>query len=294
MSLTRPRTLSYDAFKPFSHGFFEFVGWKWVCISTMKAVILCGGKGTRLREETEYRPKPMVPIGNRPILWHIMKTYAAHGVSEFILCLGYKGDSIKQYFRDYLWTTDDVSLQLGRNPSVHFHDGHDEQEWSVTLAETGEDTMTAGRIARIRRHLGDDEEFFLTYGDGVGNIDISATLAFHRRHKKWLTLAAVHPPGRFGELGLAEDCTVRQFNEKPQTESGWINGGFFVASTKIFDYLENSDKVMFEQEPIRKIAEAKQLMAYLHEGFWQPMDTYQEYLYLNRLWNDGNAPWKIW
>lgn len=260
----------------------------------MKVVILCGGKGTRLREETEYRPKPMVPIGGRPILWHIMKTYAAHGFNEFILCLGYKGDIIKDYFRNYLWMSGDVSLRLGREPGVRFYDKHGEENWSVTLAETGENTMTGGRIERIRRHLGDDEEFLLTYGDGVGSVDINASIAFHRKHQKLLTLTAVHPPGRFGEIGFSSDNNVHAFNEKPQAEGGWISGGYFVASSKIFDYLRDTDDVMFEQEPMRKIAADNQLMAYKHSGFWQPMDTYQEFLMLNRLWDEGKAPWKVW
>lgn len=260
----------------------------------MKVVILCGGKGTRLREETEYRPKPMVPIGNHPILWHIMKTYASYGFKEFILCLGYKGEIIKDYFRNYLWMAGDVTLKLGRNPSVRFHDNHDEQDWSVTLAETGSETMTAGRLKRIQRYLKDDDTFLFTYGDGVGDIDIPATLDFHRSHGKLVSLTAVHPPGRFGELGLEGDGVVREFNEKPQAEGGWINGGFFVASTKVFDYLEDSDAMMFEQDPIRQIAAEGELRAYKHRGFWQPMDTYQEFLLLNRLWNEGKAPWKRW
>jgi glucose-1-phosphate cytidylyltransferase len=260
----------------------------------MKAVILCGGKGTRLREETEYRPKPMVPIGGRPILWHIMKIYASHGVTEFILCLGYKGDIIKDFFRNYLWLTNDVTLSLGRKPGVQFHTRNDEEDWKVTLADTGEETLTAGRIKRIERYLGNDENFFLTYGDGVGNVDISATLDLHHRLGKTLTLTSVHPPGRFGELGFSGDNTISQFNEKPQAEGGWINGGFFVASRKLFSYLDEADKVMLEQEPIRKIASEGQLAAYRHTGFWQPMDTYQEFQLLNRLWDSGQAPWKTW
>ena len=260
----------------------------------MKVVILCGGKGTRLREETEYRPKPMVPIGGRPILWHIMKTYAAQGFDEFILCLGYKGDMIKDYFRNYQWMSGDVTLRLGPDSEARFHDKNEEEHWSVTLADTGEETMTAGRIERIRRHLGDDEEFFITYGDGVGSIDIQASLDFHRAHGKHLSLAAVHPPGRFGEFTPAEDGSVLSFNEKPQTEQGWINGGYFVASTKIFDYLHNADTIMFEREPMQSIAADGQLQAFRHEGFWQPMDTYAEYLLLNQLWNQGKAPWKTW
>jgi len=260
----------------------------------MKAVILCGGKGTRLREETEYRPKPMLPIGDRPILWHIMKTYASHGVKDFILCLGYKGDMIKDYFRNYQWMANDVTLSLGRKPAIKFHSHHGEEDWTVTLADTGEETMTGGRISRIEKYLGDDEDFFLTYGDGVGSVDIGASLKRHQQSGKILTLTAVHPPGRFGELGFGENDTVREFNEKPQAEGGWINGGYFVANRKLFPYLKDSDAVMLEQEPIRKIAAEGQLLACRHEGFWQPMDTYQEFLLLNRLWNEGKAPWKIW
>ena len=261
----------------------------------MKVVILCGGKGTRLREETEYRPKPMVPIGNRPILWHIMKIYASHGYKEFVLCLGYKGDMIKEFFRNYLWMTTHVTLRLGRNPHVKFHSRHEEEDWTVTLADTGEETLTGGRIHKIKQFIGDDPDFFLTYGYGVGNIDIPASLAFHRKHGRKLTLPAVRPPGRFGELGIAADGRVEQFNEKPQTTEGRISGGFFVASRGIFDYLDdNSEQIMFEQQPIRAMARDGQLMAFPHDGFWQPMDTFTEYNLLNRLWAAGNAPWKNW
>jgi glucose-1-phosphate cytidylyltransferase len=261
----------------------------------MKVVILCGGKGMRLREETEYRPKPMVTIGNRPILWHIMKIYAAHGFNEFVLCLGYKGEVIKDFFRNYLWMTSHVTLRLGRQPDVQFHNQHGEEDWKVTLADTGEDTLTAGRIRRIKPFIGDDPEFFLTYGDGVGNIDIPASLAFHRKHGKKLTVAAVRPPGRFGEMGLGKDGRVLEFNEKPQTSEGRINGGFFVASRSVFDNLEDdADHVMFEQKPMQTIAREGQLMAFLHDGFWQPMDTFTETTLLNRLWAEGKAPWKTW
>ena len=260
----------------------------------MKVVILCGGKGTRLREETEYRPKPMVPIGNRPILWHIMKIYAAHGHKDFILCLGYKGEMIKDFFRNYLWATSDVTLRLGRKPGVQFHNHHDEEDWSVTLADTGEDTMTAGRIAKIKSHLGDDSDFFLTYGDGVGNVDINASLKFHKQHGKILTVTAVHPPGRFGEMGVAPDGRVLQFNEKPQAAEGRINGGFFVASRRIFDHLNDCENIMFEQRPIQALTTAGEVMAFPHDTFWQPMDTYSEYNLLNRLWSNNQAPWKIW
>lgn len=260
----------------------------------MKVVILCGGKGTRLREETEYRPKPMVPIGNRPILWHIMKTYATQGHKEFILCLGYKGEIIKDFFRNYLWMMSDVTVRLDQKSKVTFHSHHGEEDWTVTLADTGENTMTAGRIRRIRKYVEGDKDFFLTYGDGVGNVDVNAELDFHRKHGKILTLTAVHPPGRFGELVVDEDNDVKQFNEKPQVEGGWINGGFLVASQKVFDYLPESDEVMFEREPMRKIVADHQVKAFHHRGFWQPMDTYQEFTLLNLLWNEGKAPWKIW
>jgi glucose-1-phosphate cytidylyltransferase len=260
----------------------------------MKVVVLCGGKGTRLREETEFRPKPMVPIGDHPILWHIMKTYATHGHKEFILCLGYKGDIIKDYFRNYLWMSSDVTLLLGRKPSVRFHNHHAEEDWSVTIADTGAETQTAGRIRRIQKYLGADREFFLTYGDGVGDVDINAALAFHRQHGKKLTLTAVRPPGRFGELGLQTDGTVTEFNEKPQVSGGRINGGYFVASPDIFPYLGDSDQTMFEQEPLRRLAAESQLVAFRHDGFWQPMDTFQEFTFLNKLWAEGRAPWKIW
>lgn len=262
----------------------------------MKAVILCGGKGTRLREETEFRPKPMVPIGDRPILWHIMKTYAAHGIRDFILCLGYKGDIIRDYFRNYLWNSSDVTLSLGRQPAVRFHAPHEEEDWTVTLAETGAETLTAGRIFRIRKYLGDEADFLLTYGDGVGNMDIAGSVRWHRAHGRIATLTAVHPPGRFGELSLQDDA-VSQFNEKPQVESGWINGGYFVLNQKVFDYLGDAaeaDRTMFETAPLQALAREGQLMASRHDGFWQPMDTYQEFVLLNRLWSAGQAPWKIW
>ena len=260
----------------------------------MKVVILCGGKGTRLREETEFRPKPMLPIGNRPILWHIMKIYAAQGHQEFILPLGYKGEMIKDFFRNYQWLTNDVTVRLGRRASCRFCNRQDELDWSVTMADTGEDTLTAGRLKRVQHYLANAKHFFLTYGDGVGNVDVNAALAFHKKHGKVLTVTAVHPPGRFGEMGLAGDAAVTEFNEKPQVEAGWINGGFFVASRKLFDYLEGSDNLMLEQQPMRRLVAEGQLMACQHAGFWQPMDTFTEYTLLNRLWSSGKAPWKVW
>jgi len=260
----------------------------------MKVVILCGGKGTRLREETEFRPKPMLPIGGRPILWHIMKIYARHGFNEFILCLGYKGEVIRDYFRNYLWNSSDVTLEIGGGSPPVFHQVPEENNWKVTLAETGEETLTAGRIKKIRPYLGEDKNFLLTYGDGVGDVDVSACLAAHIRHGKILTMTTVHPPGRFGEAALTEEGAVTSFNEKPQTEEGWINGGFFCASTRIFDCLNEYGDVLLEKEPMQKLARDEELHAYRHQGFWQPMDTFQEYTRLNALWAGGNAPWKVW
>lgn len=259
----------------------------------MKVVIFCGGKGTRLREETEYRPKPMVPIGHRPILWHIMKLYAHYGHKEFVLCLGYKGEIIQNFFRNYPWMTSDVTLRLGES-KVKFHDHHPEEDWAVTLADTGEETMTARRLKKIERYIGTDETFLLTYGDGVGDVHIPSVIAQHQRQRALLTVTAVHPPGRFGDLNLDEGDRVTGFNEKPQAEGGWINGGFFAVSRRVFDYLENVDDVMLERGPLGDLAAKGDLAAYRHEGFWQPMDTYQEFLFLNRLWRENRAPWKIW
>jgi glucose-1-phosphate cytidylyltransferase len=260
----------------------------------MKVVILCGGLGTRLRQETEYLPKPMVPIGGRPILWHIMKTYAHYGHKEFIICLGYKGEMIKEYFRNYLWMSSDVTLSLGRKPKLVFHNNHQEEDWQVTLAETGDETATAGRLKKIQPYLGGDKEFLFTYGDGVADVDVNAVIEFHRRSAKLLTLTAVHPPGRFGDLGFEGEALVASFQEKAPAEGGWINGGYFVASHLVLDNLDDCEKIMFEQEPIRALASAKQLAAYRHSGFWRPMDTYQELLQLNKLWDEGRAPWKCW
>jgi glucose-1-phosphate cytidylyltransferase len=260
----------------------------------MKVVILCGGRGTRLREETEFRPKPMLPIGNRPILWHIMKTYAHHGHKEFILCLGYKGDMIRDYFRNYLWNTCDTTLRLGPDPAIRFHTHHEEEDWTVTLADTGEDSMTAYRIRLIEKYLGADDTFLLTYGDGVGNIDITASIRFHAKSGQICAMTAVHPPGRFGELGLDDSDRVHGFNEKPQAEGGYINGGYMVCSRRLFAYLPDDPAMMLEQDPMRKLTADRQLAAFRHEGFWQPMDTFQEFNLLNSLWEKGNAPWKVW
>jgi glucose-1-phosphate cytidylyltransferase len=260
----------------------------------VKVVILCGGKGTRLREETEFRPKPMVPIGERPILWHIMKTYAHYGFNEFVLCLGYKGDMIKEYFRNYLWNTCDATLDLGPNPKVEFHTRHTEEDWQVTLANTGEESLTGTRVLAVRNYIGDDDAFLLTYGDGVGDVNIPASIEQHRASGKVCTLTAVHPPGRFGELSLDEQSQVLGFNEKPQTEIGYINGGYMVCNRQLFDYIAPHGDVMLEQEPLRTLAGEGGMGAYKHDGFWQPMDTFQEFTLLNQLWREGAAPWKVW
>ena len=260
----------------------------------MKVVILCGGKGTRLREETEFRPKPMVPIGPRPILWHIMKIYAHYGHAEFILCLGYKGEMIKEYFRNYSWNTSDVTLTLGASPSLEYHSKNLEEHWKVTLVDTGEESMTAYRIRQIERFLGPDDNFLLTYGDGVGDVNIPASITHHLETGKTCTLTAVHPPGRFGELGLNDEFTITGFNEKPQAEGGYINGGYMVCRRELFDYVTDDPSVMFEQAPLQNLTAAGELGAYRHDGFWQPMDTMLEFNLLNELWRSGKAPWKIW
>jgi len=260
----------------------------------MKVVILCGGKGTRLREETEFRPKPMVPIGDRPILWHIMKTYAHYGHTDFILCLGYRGEMIREYFRNYLWNTSDVTLRLGRSPAVKFHDQMEEENWSVTLAETGEESLTGERVKRIQRHLSPGEPFLLTYGDGLATIDINASIAAHQAAGKICTISAVHPAGRFGALRIEDDSRIHTFNEKPQFEEAYVNGGYMVCDHRLFDYLKAERSVMLEREPMQKLTQDHQLNAFKHEGFWQPMDTYQEAQHLNTLWSEKRAPWKVW
>lgn len=260
----------------------------------MKAVILCGGQGTRIRDANEALPKPMLPIGGKPIVWHIMKSYAAHGFSDFVLCLGYKGWVIKEFFLNYRAMTNDVTVHLGREQGVEIHGNHSEEDWSVTLAETGEDTMTGGRVAAIRKWVQEDDLFMLTYGDGVSDVDIGRLVEFHRSHGKIATVTAVRPPGRFGEMTMT-DGLVREFNEKPQSAEGFINGGFFVFDTKrIWDYLQGGASEVFEKEPLRKLAADGQLVAFHHTGFWQPMDTYREYLLLNELWANGKAPWRQW
>lgn len=257
----------------------------------MKVVILCGGKGTRLYEETEYRPKPMVPIGGRPILWHIMKRYAHYGHSDFVLCLGYKGDMIKDYFRNYRWHAGNIELKVGDSQSVRFLDSNDEASWKVVLAETGKESMTAYRILQIKPYVEMDDVFLLTYGDGLGDVDINAAISFHREHGKTCTITGVHPPGRFGELGIGAGDLVSEFNEKPQASSGFINGGYMVCNREIFDYLPDDPTVMFEHAPMKRIVAEGQVAVYRHTGFWQPMDTLAEHRFLNKLWDEGKAPW---
>ncbi len=257
----------------------------------MKVVILCGGLGTRLREETEFRPKPMVPVGPRPILWHIMKYYASFGHKEFILCLGYKGEVIKDYFRNYNWNTSDVTLKLGRNPEIRYHNSHDEEDWTVTMIDTGQATQTGGRLKRALEYINDDT-FLLTYGDGVTDSNINDSIEFHRRHGRLATVTAVKPSGRFGELAMDGE-TITAFREKPEKESAYISGGFFVLNRDIKSYL-GDDTCVFEREPLENLTKDSQIHAWKHDGFWQCMDTLREQEILTRIWNTGKAPWKIW
>jgi glucose-1-phosphate cytidylyltransferase len=260
----------------------------------MKVVILCGGKGTRLREETEFRPKAMVPVGGQPILWHIMKMYAHFGHREFILCLGYKAEMIREYFRNYLWNTCDATLKLGRAPHVRFHNRHEEEDWSVTLANTGDETLTGYRVKAIQKYIEPGETFLLTYGDGVSDIDINESIRSHENAGKICTISAVHPAGRFGALMIDGGGTIHTFKEKPRFEAAYINGGFMVCDYRLFDYVTADPDLMFEQKPISDLVRDKQLNSYKHESFWQAMDNYQEMQYLNQLWQTGEAPWKVW
>jgi glucose-1-phosphate cytidylyltransferase len=261
-----------------------------------KVVILCGGQGTRIREASESLPKPMLPIGGKPVVWHIMKIYAAHGFRDFVLCLGYKGWVIKEFFLNYETMTRDITVRLGGGKSnVTLHgDERNEENWSITLAETGETTSTGGRVAAIRKYVEDDDFFLLTYGDGVADVNVSKLVEFHRERNPVVTVTAVRPPGRFGELGIGEGSRVNEFNEKPQATGGFINGGFFVCDAKrIWQYLGGPDEPL-ELAPMRKLADDNQLVAYPHTGFWQPMDTPREYALLNEMWSSGEAPWKKW
>lgn len=257
----------------------------------MKVVILCGGLGTRLREETEFRPKPMVPVGERPILWHIMKTYAHYGHKDFILCLGYRGDVIKEFFRNFHWNTSDVTLNLGAEPRIEYKSTHDEEDWNVTLLDTGQNTLTGGRLGRALAHV-DDEEFLFTYGDGLTDSDINATIRAHQESAALATLTAVQPAGRFGEM-IIEGGKVMAFNEKPNQQAAPINGGYFVLNKKIGAYI-SGDECVFEADVLPRLSAEGKLNAVVHSGFWQCMDTYREQMMLDQMWRTDKAPWKLW
>jgi glucose-1-phosphate cytidylyltransferase len=256
----------------------------------MKAVILAGGLGTRISEETHIKPKPMIEIGGKPILWHILKIYSAHGINEFIICCGYKGYIIKEYFANYFLHMSDVTFDMKKNEmQVHQRNA---EPWKITLVDTGENTLTGGRLKRVESYLKDEEAFCFTYGDGVADVDISALVQFHQDHGKLATVTAVQPPGRYGALSL-DNQLVKGFSEKPKGDGGKINGGFFVLSPECLKYIVN-DQSSWEGEPLVQIASEEQLMAYEHTGFWQPMDTLREKNLLESLWESGKAPWKVW
>ena len=257
----------------------------------MKVVLLAGGLGTRLSEETVIKPKPMVEIGGMPILWHIMKIYSAFGFNDFIICLGYKGYLVKEYFANYFLHKSDVTIDLADN-SIKVHDSHAEP-WKITLVDTGKDTMTGGRIKRVQPYL-NNEAFMLTYGDGVGNIDINELLKFHRNHGKYCTVTSVQPSGRFGALNILDDNSVHSFMEKPKGDGIWVNGGYFICEPNIFEFINDGDKTIWEQQPMEQIANKGQMSAYKHTGFWRPMDTLKDKNDLNDMWEKNDAPWKIW
>jgi glucose-1-phosphate cytidylyltransferase len=258
----------------------------------MKTVILCGGQGTRLREETEYRPKPLVEVGGRPVLWHIMKLYAHHGFNEFVCCLGYRAHMIKEYFLNYEAMNNDFTICLGEQHRIRYHGKHAEQNFMVTCVDTGLDTMTGGRVKRIVRHLEDDDTFLVTYGDGVSDVDVRAVIDYHRAHGKLATATTVKPTSRFGVVEVSEEGAIDRFVEKPQLE-GWINAGFFVFDRKVLDYIDGDDCIL-EREPLERLSAEGQLMAYRHGGSFYAMDTYRDFLLLNELWNEAKAPWKVW
>jgi len=261
----------------------------------MKTVILCGGYGTRIREVAENLPKPMIPIGSNPILWHIMKYYAQFGHTDFVLCLGYKSEVIKNYFLNYGTIPTDLTITLGGEVPHLPRKTTDENGWKITLAETGLNAMTGARLKRVQKHIGSDEHFMLTYGDGVGDVDLDALMKFHLSHGKIATVTGVHPPGRFGELDYDEKTkSVEGFNEKPQVSGGRINGGFFVFRREIFDYLSDSEDLVLEQDPIHRLVSDGQLQVFEHDGFWQPMDTSREYSLLNDMYKNNMAPWVKW
>lgn len=261
----------------------------------MKVVILCGGYGTRIRGVSDELPKPMIPIGGYPIIWHIMKYYASFGHKEFILCLGYKSDVIKDYFLNYESRTTDFSIILGKKDSIKILNNHNEQDWKITFVETGLDSMTGTRIKKIQKYIKEDESFMITYGDGLSDINIKDLVSFHNSHAKSLTLSGVKPAGRFGELMSNSKGAITQFKEKPDSTDARINGGFFVANYSLFNFISNKrDDVIFEQEPMQKLVKKRELMQFDHDGFWQPMDTMKEYELLNKIYNKNRAPWKVW
>jgi glucose-1-phosphate cytidylyltransferase len=257
----------------------------------MKAVLLAGGLGTRMREETEFRPKPMVEIGGKPLIWHLMKFFSAYSITDFVICAGYKGEQIKQYFLNYAGYNNDFTITLGKSSDLVFHGDHLESDWHVTVADTGASTFTAGRIERIQRFV-DGEQFIVTYGDGLADLDVSKLLAFHAEHGRKATISTVRPPSRFGLVDV-EDALVTRFREKPQMDD-WVSAGFFVFDPSVFEYLRGGDVMMLEDEPLTKLASDRELAAYRHYGFWQPMDTYRESVLLNEMWDRGTAPWKVW
>ena len=257
----------------------------------MRAVILAGGLGSRLAEETQTRPKPLVEVGGKPILWHILKTYSHHGINDFVICLGYKGYLIKEYFANYYLHMGNVTIDVGKN-AMDVHESNAEP-WRVTLIDTGDSTMTGGRIKRVLPYLGDDEPFCLTYGDGLADIDIPALLAFHEQAGVLATVTAARPPARFGAMDIDGDARVTGFREKPEGDGGWINGGFFVCSPKVGDYIDQ-DSTTWEREPLERLAQERQLAAFEHDGFFQPMDTLRDRQHLDALWASGEAPWAVW
>lgn len=257
----------------------------------MKVVILAGGFGTRLAEETDVRPKPMVEIGGMPILWHIMKIYSFYGYNEFVVCLGYKGYIIKEYFANLFLHHADVTVDVANN-SIEVHNNFAEN-WKITLVETGPNTLTGGRIKRIQKYV-KDEAFMLTYGDGVSNVNIPELLEFHKKNNKLCTVTAVQPSGRFGVLQIGENNNVESFHEKRPEDTGWINGGFFVCESKIFDFIEDGDQTIWEREPLENLAKKQELVSFKHKGFWRPMDSLKDKMELNELWNTAKAEWKVW
>ena len=257
-----------------------------------KVVILCGGIGTRIREETEFKPKPLVNVGNRPIIWHIMKIYSSFGFNEFVLCLGYKGELIKEYFYKYEILNNDFTIALGNRDDIQIHNKHPEAGWKITLVDTGIESLKGARLKRVEKYI-DSDIFMVTYGDGVSNVDINRLIDFHKSHGKIATITGVHPPSRFGEL-LTEDQEVKTFSEKPQTTCGYVNGGFFVFNKNLLDFLEEKEECDLEYGVLEELATKGELIMYEHSGFWQCMDNLRDMELLNKLWNSGNAPWKVW